>query len=169
MGARHFFVLAMLLVPSFGRAQSPAAAAPTAPAASQGAPAVAAPAVAAPAELPAAYTYEANGRRDPFLGVSSGPAEPRTVLKRGEGAAAYAVGEISVRGVMQSRGLLVAMVQGPDKKTLIVHTGDKLADGVVKSVIPQGLVIVQNITDPLSTQKQREVRKMLRSLEETKE
>jgi len=164
MGARRFFVLAMLLVPSFGRAQSPAAPAPTAPAASQRA-----PAVAAPAELPAAYTYEANGRRDPFLGVSSGPAEPRTVLKRGEGAAAYAVGEISVRGVMQSRGLLVAMVQGPDKKTLIVHTGDKLADGVVKSVIPQGLVIVQNITDPLSTQKQREVRKMLRSLEETKE
>jgi Tfp pilus assembly protein PilP len=164
MSARQLFVLSILLLgPPLARAQSPA---PAAPAPSQSAPAPAAP---AQPELPAAYTYEANGRRDPFLGVSPGAPETRALLRRGEGAAAYAVGEISVRGIMQSRGLLVAMVQGPDKKTLIVHAGDKLADGVVKSIIPQGLVIVQNITDPLSAQKQREVRKMLRSLEDTKE
>ena len=43
------------------------------------------------------------------------------------------VGEISVRGIMQSRGALVAMVQGPDNKTYIVHQGDKLLDGTIKS------------------------------------
>ncbi len=162
MGARHLFASCILLLaPSLVRAQSPATSAPG--------PSQSASVAAAPAELPAAYTYEANGRRDPFVGVFPGAPETRSLLRRGEGAAAYAVGEISVRGVMQSRGLLVAMVQGPDKKTLIVHSGDKLADGVVKSVIPQGLVIVQNITDPLSAQKQREVRKVLRSLEDTKE
>ena len=47
--------------------------------------------------------------------------------------------------------------------------GDKLADGVVKTVTPQGLVVLQDISDPLSAQKQREVRKLLRSLEDAKE
>jgi hypothetical protein len=60
------------------------------------------------------------------------------------------------------------MVQGPDNKTYVVHQGDKFADGVVKSVTPQGLVIVQDVHDPLSLVKQREIRKLLRSVEEAK-
>jgi len=82
--------------------------------------------------------------------------------------AGFTVGEISVRGIMQSRGLLVAMVHGPDDKTYLIHQGDKLADGVVKNVTPQGLVVVQDVSDPLSVQKHREVRKLLRSLEDAK-
>ena len=78
------------------------------------------------------------------------------------------VGEISVRGVIQSKGSLVAMIQGPDNKTYIVHQGDKLADGVIKSVTPQGLIVVQEVNDPLSLVKQREVRKLLRGLEDVK-
>jgi Tfp pilus assembly protein PilP len=70
--------------------------------------------------------------------------------------------DISVRGVMQSRGALVAMVQGPDNRTYLIHQGDKLADGVIKNVTPQGLVVVQDISDPLSVQNQREVSKLLR-------
>jgi len=77
--------------------------------------------------------------------------------------------EISVRGVMQSRGSLVAMIQGPDNKTYLVHQGDKLLDGTIKSVTPQGLIVIQEVNDPLSLVKQREVRKLLRSLEDGKE
>ena len=73
--------------------------------------------------------------------------------------------EISVRGIMQSRGALVAMVQGPDNRTYIVHQGDKLLDGTVKSVNAEGIVIVQEVNDPLSLVKQREISKRLRSLE----
>ena len=77
--------------------------------------------------------------------------------------------EISVRGVMQSRGLLVAMIQGPDNKTYIVHQGDKLLDGTIKAITPQGLIVIQEVNDPLSLVKQREIRKLLRSLEDAKE
>ena len=77
--------------------------------------------------------------------------------------------EISVRGIMQSRGSLVAMVQGPDNRTYIVHQGDKLLDGTIKTIMPTGLVVVQEVNDPLSLVKQREVRKLLRSLEDAKE
>ena len=80
-----------------------------------------------------------------------------------------AVAEISVRGILQSKGTLVAMIQGPDNKTYIVHQGDRLLDGVIKTVISQGLVVVQQVNDPLSLVKQREVRKLLRGLEDAKQ
>ena len=79
------------------------------------------------------------------------------------------VGEISVRGIMQSKGALVAMIQGPDNKTYIVHPGDKLLDGTIKTITPQGLIVIQEVNDPLSLVRQREVRKLLRSLEDAKE
>ena len=60
------------------------------------------------------------------------------------------------------------MVQAPDSKTYIMRSGDKLMDGTIKAVTTQGLVIVQEINDPLSIEKQREVRKLLRSLEDAK-
>jgi Tfp pilus assembly protein PilP len=128
------------------------------------------PHTAAPAPAtPEPYSYRPDGRRDPFTSLISGAAADSGVLRHGGGLTGFAVNEISVRGVMKSREQLIAMIQGPDNKTYVIHQGDKLADGVVKSVTTDGLVLVQDITDPLSIQKQREVRKLLRSLEEAKE
>jgi Tfp pilus assembly protein PilP len=79
------------------------------------------------------------------------------------------VGEISVRGIMQGRSGPIAMVQGPDNKTYLVHQGDKFVDGAVKSITPQGLVVVQQVNDPLSLVKQREILKLLRSAEGAKQ
>ncbi len=69
---------------------------------------------------------------------------------------------------MQSRTGLIAMVQGPDNKTYIVHQGDKLLDGSIKTITAQGLIIEQDVNDPLSVVKQREVRRLLRGLEDPK-
>jgi Tfp pilus assembly protein PilP len=69
---------------------------------------------------------------------------------------------------MQSRAGLLAMILGSDNKTYIVHQGDRLADGTIKQITPQGLVITQEVNDPLSLVKQREVRKLLKSLEDAK-
>ena len=74
-----------------------------------------------------------------------------------------------MRGVMQSRGALIAMIRGADNKTYIVHQGDKLADGTIRTITPQGLIVVQEVHDPLSLVKQREIRKLLKSLEDAKE
>jgi len=128
------------------------------------------PPAATPEALPAeTYTYQPEGRRDPFVSLMGTGTEPRVTSKRGDGAAGMTLAEISVRGIVQSRGELVAMVQGPDNKTYIVHQGDKLADGTIKTITPQGLVVIQEVNDPLSLVKQREVRKLLRSLEDAKE
>lgn len=113
------------------------------------------------------YIYQVDGRRDPFLSLLHTGTDPHPTVKR-EGLASFTLSEISVRGILQSRTALVAMVQGPDNKTYLIHQGDKLADAVVKNVTAEGLVVMQDVTDPLSTQKQREVRKVLRSLEGAK-
>ena len=42
-------------------------------------------------------------------------------------------------------------------------------DGTIKTITPQGLIVIQEVNDPLSLVKQREVRKLLRSLEDAKE
>lgn len=125
----------------------------------------------APAQTPAeSYSYQPDGRRDPFLSLVGTGSDPRSSSSRKtEGPAGMTLAEISVRGVMESRGTLVAMIQGPDNKTYIVHQGDKLLDGTIKTITPQGLIVVQEVNDPLSLVKQREIRKLLRSLEDAKE
>ena len=125
------------------------------------------PAAARPA-APDSFTYEPRGRRDPFVNLLGTGSEPRLASRRGEGAAGWTVSEISVRGIVQSRDTLVALVQGPDNKTFVVHAGDRFLDGTIKTITPQGLVIVQEVSDPLSRVKQREIRKQLRSAESAK-
>jgi len=149
-------------------AVAPSAAAQQAPAAPNAAPSAPAPAAADPQATP--YSYNPEGRRDPFLGLTNGSADGKSVAKpTAAGIAGLRVDELSVRGIMQSRERLVAMVQGTDNRTYVIHQGDKLADGVVKSITPQGLVLVQDVSDPHATEKTREVRKPLRTPEDDKE
>lgn len=151
----------------------PAAAPPApAPAGAQSKPAPQAKPAPVEAQTPASagaqsadsYNYEPSGRRDPFLTLITSGVKPVASV-RGEGIAGLSVNEMSVRGVMQSRGGFIAIVVGPDNKTYAIHQGDKLLDGVVRAVNAEGLVVVQEVNDPLSLVKQREVSKKLRSLE----
>jgi len=129
----------------------------------------AAPATATPAPAPAAeaYTYDPAGRRDPFVSLLSRGIEP-TTGKKLTGLSGLTTSEVMVRGVMQSRNSYVALLSGPDGKTYSAHVNDRLLDGVIRSVTPQGIVIMQEVNDPLSLVKQREVRKGLRTAEDGK-
>ena len=120
------------------------------------------------ATRPEAYQYNPEGRRDPFVSLLAAGLESRPSGPHSEGLAGLSVSEMSVRGIVQSRGGFVAMVQGPDARTYIVHTNDLLLDGRVSSITAQDLVITQEVNAPLSLVKQREVRKPLRLLEEGK-
>ena len=102
--------------------------------ASRTGPTAAASQAAAPAQAgrdrrrrPIAYTYEPDGRRDPFLNLLGTGIEPRATKRGGDGPAGMSV----ERGVGARRDAepqrLIAMVQGPDNRTYIVHQGDKLA------------------------------------------
>ncbi len=160
------FVLS-LGAPLLGQAPKPVPAAP-APAAPAGDTAQPAPQPMPPVD---SFTYNPEGRRDPFvslLAAKTGERRGGHTGPEGEGLANLGTEEISVRGVLQSAGGYVAMVQGPDKHTYLVRQNDKLSDGVIKAITAQGLVILQDVNDPLSLVKQKEVRKMLHGNEEGK-
>ena len=153
---RSFTLAAVMMFAATLAAQTPKSSSPAVVQAEQ-------PPAAQPAAEP--YSYQSGGRRDPFVSLTNTGTEPQATGVRGEGPAAMTIAEIAVRGVMQSRGTLVAMVSGPDHKTYIVHPGDKLADGRIKSITPQGLIFVQDINDPLALVKQREISKLLHAVE----
>lgn len=144
-------------------AQGAPAVQPGQPAAAQ--PAAPGAAAAAPAAEP--FTYDPAGRRDPFVSLLSRGVEPASGKKL-TGLAGLSTAEVILRGVMQSRNAYVALVAGPDGKTYSAHADDRLLDGVIRSVTPQGIVIMQEVNDPLSLVKQREVRKGLRTAEDGK-
>ena len=49
------------------------------------------------------YTYQPEGRRDPFLSLVGTGGDSRSKARRGDGAAGINVAELSVRGILQSR------------------------------------------------------------------
>jgi Tfp pilus assembly protein PilP len=154
------FVVAVLLTAGVGSASAQTPAPAPAPGAAA---APAQPAGPAPPTPPANYAYTVDSRRDPFVALlgSTGkgklPDNPRA-----EGLAGIVTDEVAVRGILQSQGRWVAMVAGPAGKVYTVRPGDKLADGTIRGITPQFVVILQQVDDPLSLEKQREVRKFLR-------
>ncbi|MCA1559611.1 MAG: hypothetical protein LC753_17315 [Acidobacteria bacterium] len=144
--------------PASPQPQSPAQAPPPA----QGAPPpVEQPGAAAP---PAAgYTYDPSGRRDPFLSLMGRGSDPASMAVRPAGLPGLLIGEITVKGILRDRAGFIAMVQGPDSKTFIVRAGERLMDGTVKSITQDTIVFSQDVNDPLSLVKQREIRKTVRS------
>jgi Tfp pilus assembly protein PilP len=152
------------------RAQAPA------PPVKNGQPGAAAPVATPDSKLPAPppnYEYHPEGRRDPFVSLvnrgNEGKADPNAVnAKRVDGVPGLITSELTVRGILLTRGAYVAMVSGPDNKVYTVRAGARLADGIVRSINANSVVILQEVNDPLSLEKQREVRKLLRGGEEVK-
>lgn len=162
---RTLLLTVLLLIAGMAtlRAQAPAPA-PAAP------PATPAPAPALPSP-PANFQYTNEGRRDPFVSLVNRGADargPSALTKRPEGVAGLDATSLVVKGIMQSRGAWLAMVSGLEGKVYTVRAGDRLFDGVIRTITAQAVVILQEVNDPLSLEKQREVRKFLRGGEEVK-
>jgi Tfp pilus assembly protein PilP len=87
---------------------------------------------------------------------------------RPSGLAGLSASEVSLRGTLRSREGFVGMVEGADKKTYLVRTGDRLRDGTVRSVGADTVVILQQVDDPLSRETERVVQKTLRETEEAR-
>ena len=137
-------------------------------------PAAPPPAAAAPAQpekkqdlpvLDPAYVYEPAGRRDPFISLLGRGQEGNPTATRPAGLPGLLIGEVTVKGVLKDRAGFIALLQAPDRKTYNVRVGDRLFDGTVKSINEDKVVFSQDVNDPLSLIKQREVPKPVRQAE----
>ena len=124
-----------------------------------------APGQSAPPPPPPAYTYQPEGRRDPFLSLLVRGSDPASAASRPPGLPGLLINEVVVKGIVRDKNGFIGMIQGPDTKTFIVRAGDKLMDGTVKSITVDTVVFSQDVNDPLSLVKQREVRKAVRPLD----
>src|SRR4029078_7082573 len=112
----------------------------------------------------AGYSYDPSGRRDPFVSLASRGGDVAPPPGARPARAAGLLGKaMTVKGVWKSsRGGFIALVQSPDNRTYIVKAGDKVFDGTVKQITQDAVVFSQDVNDPLSLVKQREVRKQIR-------
>ncbi len=149
------FAGAMLLPPRASAQQPAAGAAPPKPAAP----------AAQPPEPAAPFTYNPEGRRDPFISLVGRGNDPKSAGARPPGVPGLLITEVSVKGIVRNTSGFVALIQGPDNKTYVVKAGDRLMDGAVKSIVEDAVVFSQDVNDPLSLVKQKEIRKTLRSAE----
>jgi len=138
-------------------------AAPAAPAGESAAQKVPAP---SPSQQAAdgVYTYDGQGRRDPFVSLlNRGDVMRPNGAVRPAGLQGLMVTEIMVKGILRTTNGFVAVIQGSDNHGYIVHQGDHVLDGSIKSIMQDAVVFSEDVNDPLSTVKQREVRKPIRT------
>ena len=110
------------------------------------------------------WSYDPQGRRDPFVSLRNRTTTASTTQNRPPGLAGVTVSEIVIKGIVydKSRNEHIALVQAPDGRTFQLRRNARLFDGVVKQIGIDAVVFTQEVNDPLSLVKQREVRKTMK-------
>ncbi len=112
------------------------------------------------------YIYNGAGRRDPFISLAKPLANDDSNRPRRPGIEGFLLQETSLKGVVKAGDGWIAVLEGPDKKGYFVRIGQRMHDGVVTAIDAAGLTFRQEITDPLSPAKSRDVRRLLNSAQE---
>jgi Tfp pilus assembly protein PilP len=124
------------------------------------------------------YSYNPQGRRDPFVSLQRPVASDRGPKTRKPGMDGFLIQEIALKGIVKTSGGgtgpaqkpgFIAVFLGADGKSYFVTTGQRLYDGQVVGVDATSVTFRQEVTDPLSPVKTREVRKSLYASEEARQ
>jgi Tfp pilus assembly protein PilP len=124
------------------------------------------------------FTYESQGRRDPFVSLQRPVAADRGPKTRKPGMEGFLIQEVALKGIVRTAGGgsgiaaqpgFIAVFLGADGKSYFVILGQRLYDGVITAVDATSVTFRQDVTDPLSPVKSREVRKSLYASEEARQ
>ena len=130
------------------------------------------------AEMQSGYSYQSQGRRDPFVSLQRPVAADRGPKTRKPGMEGFLIQEVALKGVVKTSGGgtgiaaqpgFIATFLGADGKSYFVRTGQRLYDGVITAVDATSVTFRQDVTDPLSPVRSREVRKSLYASEEARQ
>jgi Tfp pilus assembly protein PilP len=114
---------------------------------------------------PGSYAYTAQGRRDPFVSLlkpvtESGPG------KRRAGMEGLLIQEVALKGIVKDAKGFTAMLTGPNGTSYFCRVGQRLYDGVITAIDASTVTFRQEVTDPLSSVRSRDVKKTLYPSEE---
>jgi Tfp pilus assembly protein PilP len=113
---------------------------------------------------PGAYVYASQGRRDPFVSLLRPVSE--TGRRKGVGMESFLIQEVALKGIVKDKTGYVAMLLGVDGKSYFVKVGQRLFDGVITAIDAATVTFRQEVTDPLSSVRSRDVKKTLYPSEE---
>jgi hypothetical protein len=118
--------------------------------------------------LPGGYSYRPQGRRDPFVSLNR-PVAAGDEFGRPAGIEGFLIQELTLTGIvkLQDEGF-VSMFQGPDNKSYFVRLGQRVYDGEVVALDMDSVTFRQEVADPLSTVRTRELVKSLYPSEEAR-
>lgn len=118
---------------------------------------------------PSGYSYNPQGRRDPFVSLLKPVSADQGVKTRRPGMEGFLIQEVALKGIVRTPKGYTAMLLGTDGKSYFVQDGQRLFDGVVTRIDATAVTFRQEITDPLSTVKSRDVKKTLYPSEEARQ
>jgi hypothetical protein len=119
--------------------------------------------------LPGEFSYNPEGRRDPFWNLLQGKSvkENREAI---EGIAGLMIDELELEGIVLANGVYKALLKGPDTRPYMVEIGDKVYDGEVVAMDRNSVSFKKSLTVALGGQRDRIIIKTLNpEEEETKE
>jgi Tfp pilus assembly protein PilP len=118
---------------------------------------------------PGGYTYRPQGRRDPFVSLRRPVSADEGPKTRPAGLEGLLIQEIALKGIVKQQIGFVALLEGTDRKSYFVKLGQRLFDGSVVAIDASTVTFRQEVTDPLATQKVRDVKKSLYPIEEARQ
>ena len=126
---------------------------------------------------PGGYSYNPQGRRDPFVSLVR-PVGPQGGKVRPQGLPGFLIQEVALKGVVRTQGGglgsatqagYIAILQGTDGKSYFVTVGQRMFDGAIVAIDASSVSFRQEVTDPLSPVRTRDVRKTLYPIEEARQ
>jgi hypothetical protein len=127
---------------------------------------------------PGSYTYNPQGRRDPFVSLQRPVSAEGSKTVRKPGMEGFLIQEVALKGIVRTAGGglgpaksagFIALLLGPDGKSYPVNVGQRLFDGVITGMDAGTVTFRQEITDPLSPVRTRDVKKTLNPSEEARQ
>ena len=114
------------------------------------------------------YAYDPHGRRDPFVNLLRPVSADMGPKSRPAGLKGFLIQEVALKGIVKTARGFTAMLLGSDGKSYFVGTGDRMFDGVITAMDAATVTFRQEVADPLSTVKSRDVKKTLYPSEEAR-
>ena len=118
---------------------------------------------------PTGYTYNPQGRRDPFVSLIKPVSADQSARTRKAGLEGLLIQEVALKGIVKDQKGYIAMLLGTDTKSYFARSGQRLFDGVITGIDAATVTFRQEVTDPLSTVKSRDVKKTLYPSEEARQ
>jgi len=119
---------------------------------------------------PSAGTYSPAGRRDPFVSLIKGlQGEGATSRGKKAGLEAFLIQEVALKGIVKTPEGFVAMLLGTDGKSYFPRVGARLFDGQIVAIDQSSVTFRQEVTDPLSPVRTRDLKKSLHPSEEMRQ